>query len=241
MALACLTPKLNPWVDVAILTTGLGLSSFTLAGTGSMSHVLFQGICSWSKKTFNEWLSWDYVLELYYLLVCWENSLLSQWYICFGSVCGTHNFKTFLCLTIRGFESGIDELGMNATFRFVLYTPGYLSEVCEYSSGEFFSYSLQFADAYSIRYLTLKGPRGLDVLGGVLSYFLTLLVKNVKIDLVYNDPIYHMYNSNQNIHICKLNHGEIWACINEHDLNTYNVYLINHSCHVWLDFHFLFK
>jgi len=32
MAIACLTPKLNPWVDVAILTTGLGLSSFSLAG-----------------------------------------------------------------------------------------------------------------------------------------------------------------------------------------------------------------
>lgn len=50
MAIACLTPKLNPWVDVAILTTGLGLSSFSLAGMGSMSHLLFQGICSWSKK-----------------------------------------------------------------------------------------------------------------------------------------------------------------------------------------------
>ncbi|XP_024374370.1 probable anion transporter 6, chloroplastic [Physcomitrium patens] len=32
MAFAALSPKFNPWVDVAILTAGLGLSSFTLAG-----------------------------------------------------------------------------------------------------------------------------------------------------------------------------------------------------------------
>jgi len=32
MAFAAISPKLNPWVDVAILTSGLGLSSFTLAG-----------------------------------------------------------------------------------------------------------------------------------------------------------------------------------------------------------------
>lgn len=94
---------------------------------------------------------------------------------------------------------------MNATFRFVLYTPGHLSEVCKYSSGEFFCYSLQFAYSHSIRYLTLKGPRGPDVIGGVLSYSLILLVKNVKIDLVYNDPIYHMYNSYQNIHTVYVN------------------------------------
>lgn len=62
-------------------------------------------------------------------------------------VCGIHNFKTFLCLAVQGFESDIDELGLNVTFRFVLYTPGYLSKVCKYSSGEFPSYSLQFTYA----------------------------------------------------------------------------------------------
>ncbi|KAG0590414.1 hypothetical protein KC19_1G097700 [Ceratodon purpureus] len=32
MAFAALSPKLNPWMDVAILTSGLGLSSFTFSG-----------------------------------------------------------------------------------------------------------------------------------------------------------------------------------------------------------------
>jgi len=32
MTFGALSPKVNPWLDVAILTSGLGLSSFTLAG-----------------------------------------------------------------------------------------------------------------------------------------------------------------------------------------------------------------
>jgi hypothetical protein len=32
MITASATPNINPWVDVAILTAGIGLSSFALAG-----------------------------------------------------------------------------------------------------------------------------------------------------------------------------------------------------------------
>jgi ACS family sodium-dependent inorganic phosphate cotransporter len=32
MTIASATPNINPWVDVAILTAGIGLSSFALAG-----------------------------------------------------------------------------------------------------------------------------------------------------------------------------------------------------------------
>jgi len=32
MTIASATPNINPWVDVAILTAGIGLSSFAIAG-----------------------------------------------------------------------------------------------------------------------------------------------------------------------------------------------------------------
>ena len=231
MAIACLTPKLNPWVDVAILTTGLGLSSFSLAGMGSMPHLLFQGICSWSKKhlmsgsvgiMFWSCIIYWYVERMHY---CHNGNLISR-HFC---VLQYEDLRVILMNWVW-----MQHSGLYCTHQDI--SPKYASILLV----SFFSYSLQFAYAHSIRYLTLKGPRGPDVIGGVISYFLILLVKNVKIDLVYNDPIYHMYNSNQNIHICKLNYGEIWACINEQNLNTYDAYLINHSCHIWLDLHFLF-